>query len=425
MNFIKNILASVIGFWIAIGIIAIIGLGIVVSFAEEEAVVVGNDSILEIDLSGDLKDFVPSEKSPLKKVLGVEDEVGFNQIINVVNKAKFDSNIKAISLKKMPFNMGWAQATELRNALNEFKKAGKSVWAYGDFYSQKNYYLATVADKLALSPVGAIELNGIHSEVLFLQISELIHSIWKEVKGAIETSRNIDSETAVNELKGRLPKLALENGLIDTLLYEDDYYEEIKSSLSEEAEVISFEDYLFANATNLEAILKKNKIAVIFAQGDIIYGKGDENTIGQELIIEALTEAVEEENIKAIVLRVDSPGGSALASDLIWNAIEKAKKEKPVVVSMGNLAASGGYYIACNANRIFAEPTTITGSIGVFGILPNASKILKESGINSEVVSTHKNNSHYSIVKPLDPKFKNTVQDGIEFIYDRRKKVAW
>ena len=455
MNFIKNILASIIGFWIAFFIFILIGIAIIASLSKQKVVAIEANSILEINLNTSLKDYVSPEGIQIEKALGLSNQLGFNQILKTIELAKSDNNIKVISIKKLPVDMGWAQASELRKALLSFKKTGKSVWAYGDFFSQKEYYVASMAHKIALSPVGSIELKGIHSEVLFFkdfqdkygvkmevirhgkyksavepfisnsmsdanrtQINELIHSIWKKIKLDIETSRNITIETLVNNLDGRLATLALKYNLIDQISYEDDYYNQIKASINKNAKIIAFEDYMLHNLTGFITTINSNKLAVIFAQGEIIYGTGNEEVVGQELMIESINDAVKDNDIKAIVLRINSPGGSALASDLIWNAIEKAKQTKPVIVSMGNVAASGGYYIACNANKIFAEPTTITGSIGVFGILPNASELSKKNGINAEVVSTHNNASHYSVVKPLHPKLKSTIKSGIEFVYE-------
>lgn len=455
MNFLKNILASIIGFWIALFLFILIGIGIALKFSSTEMVAIEKDSILEIDIPVNIKDYVSAEGSQLERALGFSDEVGLNQLLAAIQIATFDSKIKVISLKNLPNNLGWAQASEIRKALDSFKKAGKNVWAYGDFYSQKGYYVASVANKVVLSPVGSIDLNGIHSEVLFFkdfqekygvkmevirhgkyksavepfianeisdanrqQVSELITSIWQEVKKDIEQSRDVDTEDVVNNLKGRLPNVALASKLVDEVSYEDDYYGQIKSSISDNAKVIAIEDYMMNNLENILPIVSSNKIAIIYAQGEIIYGEGSVDIIGQNLFIEAIEEAVKNDAVKAIVLRINSPGGSALASDLIWNAIEKAKQEKPVIASMGNVAASGGYYIACNATRIFAEPTTITGSIGVFGILPNVSELSKKNGINSNIISTHNNNSYYSAVNPLNPQLKNTIQQGIEFVYN-------
>ena len=452
---IKKTLKSVSKLYIIGVLLIFIGIGLVAGISMEDQPEIKNNAILEIDFEGVLKDYVSFEQDAFNAVLKVNQEIGFNQILGIIKKAKNDSKIKAISINDIPNGIGWAQLTELRNALESFKQAGKKVWAYGDLYSQKKYYLATVADTLVMSPTGSVDLKGMHAETLFFkdfqdkfgfqmevirhgkyksavepfiankmstdnrqQISELIHSIWQQVKLDIEASRNLDLESTVLDLKGKLPKLALENNLVDALWYEDDYQENFKKAIDESAQLIKMEYYIQENLSALSDITKSNQIAIIYAKGEIIYGKGDESTIGQDLMLKSVKEAVEDDSVKAIVLRVDSPGGSALTSDLIWNAIEKAKKIKPVVVSMGNLAASGGYYIACNAHKIYAEPTTITGSIGVFGVIPNASKISKENGINSEVVSTHDNGAYFSVVQPLNPKLKATIKEGIEFIYD-------
>ena len=455
MKFFKNVLASMLGFWLAFIIIILIGGIILAGIAMDDSVEVKNNSILELNFDGPIKDYVSTEQDAFNNIFKMDDQIGFNQILRLIQRAKNDSKIKAISIKNIPWNIGWAQTTELRDELKSFKETGKKIWAYGDFYTQKRYYLASVADTIMLSPTGAVDLSGLHSETMFFkdfqkkygfqmevirhgkyksavepfianemsdenreQISELILSIWDKVKIDIEDSRKIDSDDAVLNLKGRLPSLALENKLVDNLQYEDDYTNQFKTSIGENTNVIKVEDYIKTDISALNAITKNKKIAVIYAQGEIIYGEGNEDRIGQELMLKAIEEAVTNKKIKAIVLRINSPGGSALTSDLIWNAIEKAKKQKPVVVSMGNLAASGGYYIACNADKIYAEPTTITGSIGVFGVIPNASTLAKNNGINSEIVSTHDNGIHYSFIKPLNSKLEGTIKESIEFIYE-------
>ena len=455
MNFFKNVLASILGFWIAFIVFIVIGVGIVAGIAMEEVAPVKENSILELNFNGAIKDYVSTEQDVFLNVLKMDEQIGFNQILRVIKKAKNDSNIKAISINDIPWDIGWAQLTELRNELQSFKDTGKKIWAYGDFYSQKKYYIASIADTLALSPTGSIDLKGLHLETLFFkdfqekygfqmevirhgkyksavepyisnkmspenreQLSELIHSIWEQVKTDIETSRNLDSEKAVLELQGRLPHLAKENNLVDVLWYEDDYHNNLKNTIHEDAKVVKLAEYLQNDLSALDGMMNTDKVAVIYAQGEIKYAEGDENTIGQDLMLKSFEKAVENDKVKAIVLRINSGGGSALTSDLIWNAVEKAKKIKPVVVSMGNYAASGGYYIACNADKIYAEPTTITGSIGVFGVIPNASKIAKQNGINSETVSTHDNGVYYSVVQPLNSKLKTNITEGIEFIYD-------
>jgi protease-4 len=256
------------------------------------------------------------------------------------------------------------------------------------------------------------------------QITAFLNSIWNSMVVDISKSRNIPVEklnAIANDLMARTPEMAKSNNLVDIVAYEDVYHNDIKKRLKVETE----EDYNtvdildYANDVALDnEFSTKDKIAIIYAQGEIGSGEGDLNVVGEGSMRRSLKEAREDDDVKAIVLRIDSPGGSALTSDLIWREIEITKKVKPVVVSMGNLAASGGYYIACNANKIFAENSTITGSIGVFGMLPNFSKISDRYGINTELVETHKNASGYTPFEPLDNDFRNFTQEGVEQVYN-------
>ena len=250
---------------------------------------------------------------------------------------------------------------------------------------------------------------------------ELLNSLWGDIVDAISVSRNISVKkinSIADGLLGRTSKLSLENSLIDGVLYKDEYKEKIKNLISvEKYKTTGLMDYIQSNMTfDFEENEAEAKIAVIYAQGNIIYGEGDEEKIGHGMMVKAINRAANNENVKAIVLRVNSPGGSALASDLIWRALEMAKKKKPLVVSMGNYAASGGYYIACNADRIIAESTTITGSIGVFGILPNASDFTSGIGIHSEKVSTNSSPTYSPFLK-LDPKFYEVTKEGVDQVY--------
>lgn len=456
MNFIKSVLSTVVAIWLAVLIIVLITVGLLVSFSKDIVKEIQPESVLEINMGGEMSDYLPSKIDPLTEVFNFDEKkVGFNNVCKALEVATFDENIKGISLRAIPANLGWAQATELRKLLQKFKDKGKFIYAFDDVYSQKKYYLNSVADSLFVSPLGRIELKGLHSEVLFYkslqeklgvkmevirhgkyksavepfiademstsnrtQIKELIDGLWKNIQVAISESRNVNVEKAVMELHGASSSKALEHHLIDGVLYQDTYYQKLKKRLAvKKLAKISLSDYI-NNKVLLHLSSEVSKIAVVYAQGQIMYGEGELNIIGQKKMIKALNNAVENKEVKAIVFRINSPGGSALASDLIWRAVENAKSKKPVIVSMGNLAASGGYYIACNANRIFAEPTTITGSIGVFGMLPNAAKLAKEIGINAEVVSTHNNGMYYSAVLPVDNRFKKAVKSGIESVYD-------
>jgi protease-4 len=463
MKFISNVLATIIGIFVFC-ILFFFGIVIIGAIAgsDDEIVEVKKNSVIELDLSEVTLDYKGRFKpSPLDVFFQNEKSVGFITILDALENAKTDDKIKGISILNNQLQLGIAQSQALRQKLEEFKKTGKFVVAYSDFLTQKDYYLNSVADTLYLNPIGELDFKGLASEVLFMkelqektgikmevirhgkyksavepylnqemspenreQVSVLLNSVWNTIVSDISKSRNIsiDSLNIIAEnLNARTPELALANNLIDRIAYEDQYHAAIKSKLEvskdEEYNRISILDYAKDNATSISSYTKKDKIAVIYAQGEIRGGEGEVNIIGEGAIKQSLKDAREDDKVKAIVLRVDSPGGSALTSELIWREIELTKKIKPVVVSMGNVAASGGYYIACNANTIFAEEGTITGSIGVFGVLPNMSTLAKNIGINAEQVKTHKNASGYSLFEPIDADFKQFTLESVESIY--------
>lgn len=460
MNFLRNLLASIIGTFITLGLILFLLIMVVVAISEDEEIIVKPNAVLEIQLDRIVKDYAPKSDDPFDEIFGANNKkLGLNEIINAIENAKYDDNIKGISINTLSVNAGISQTKSIRNKLAEFKESGKFVNAYADIYDQKAYYLASVADTVFINPVGAIDFKGLSSEVLFLknlqektgvkmevirhgkyksavepflenemsannreQITSFLKSIWNEMLVDISESRNISVEelnTIADGLLARNPKLAIENKLVDGAIYIDEYEAKLKLAcgvdLDKKLNTITLKDYI---STGKGRVIEKasDKIAIIYAQGEIIYGKGDEDYIGQELIINALREARKSNSVKAIVLRVNSPGGSALSSELIWREIEITKKELPVVVSMGDVAASGGYYIACNANKIIAEPTTITGSIGVFGVIPNISKLAENIGVNAEQVSTNKG-ADYSLFEPMTNEFRTITQEGVEFVY--------
>lgn len=463
MKFISNVLATIIGIFVFC-LLFFFGILIIGAIAgsDDEIVEVKNNSVIELDLSEVTLDYTGRFKpSPMDVFFQNDKTAGFITILNALENAKTDDKIKGISILNNELQLGIAQSQALRQKLEEFKKTGKFVVAYSDFLTQKDYYLNSVADTLYLNPIGELDFKGLASEVLFMkelqektgikmevirhgkyksavepylnqemspenreQVSVLLNSVWNTIVSDISKSRNIpvDSLNVIaDNLNARTPELALANNLIDKIAYEDEYHTAIKSKLAvskeEEYNRISIVDYAKDNATSISSYTKKDKIAVIYAQGEIRGGEGEVNIIGEGAIKQSLKDAREDDKVKAIVLRVDSPGGSALTSELIWREIELTKKIKPVVVSMGNVAASGGYYIACNANTIFAEPSTITGSIGVFGVLPNMATLAKNIGINAEQVKTHKNASGYSLFEPIDADFKQFTLESVESIY--------
>ena len=460
MKFLRNLFASIFGTLIALGLLFVLFIVVASALGDTKKVTVKNNSVLELKLETLVKDYAPKSDNPLDEILGVNDKkIGLNVIINAIENAKYDDRIKGISINTLGVQAGIAQTQAIRNKLLEFKETGKFIKAYADIYDQKSYYFSSVADSIYLNPVGAIDFKGLSSEILFYkdledktgvkmevirhgkyksavepflhnkmsddnreQITVFLKSIWKEMIVEISKSRNITVEELNNiadNLLARNVKLAIENKIIDEAIYFDEYENKLKIALElpvdKKLNKISITDYI---STGKGRILStaSNKIAVIYAQGEIIYGRGNEDYIGQGLIIKALKKARESKNVKAIVLRVNSPGGSALTSELIWREIELTKEMLPVVVSMGNVAASGGYYIACNANRIFVEPTTITGSIGVFGVIPNFSKLVDNIGINAEQVSTNKG-ANYSVFEPMTDAFRQVTTEGVEQVY--------
>ena len=460
MNFLRNLFASIFGTLIAFGIILVLIILVAAAFGETDKISVKENSVLEIKLEKTVKDFAPKSDNPLDELLGFnKDKIALNEILNAIENAKEDANIKGISIQTLGVRAGIAQIQAIRNKLEEFKESGKFINAYADVYDQKSYYLSSVADSIYLNPVGAVDFKGLASEILFYkdledksgvtmevirhgkyksavepflynemskenreQITSFINSIWQEILEDVSKSRNIIVEELNNiadNLLGRNADLAFQNNLIDGAIYLDEYENILKSAvgIAEDSDLkkISIEDYISTGKGRITSS-GSNKIAVIYAQGEIMYGKGDENYIGQELIIKTLRSIRKSKDVKAIVLRINSPGGSALASELIWREIELTKQKLPVVVSMGNVAASGGYYIACNADKIFAEPTTITGSIGVFGVIPNVSKLAGNIGVNAEQVSTNSGAS-YSVFEPMTSEFRAVTTEGVEQVY--------
>lgn len=462
MRFLGNVLATIVGLFV---FLMLFFFGIVLIAAifggETEEVTVKNDSVIELNLKRITNDYAGKYTDPWMEILSDGEKVGLSDILNAIEEAKTDNDIKGISILNGESELGMAQRKALRDALEDFKKSGKFVMAYSNMYSQKEYYLNSVANTIYINPVGEFEFKGMSAELMFFkdlqeksgvkmevirhgkyksavepflenemsdanreQTLSLLNSVWSSVLSDISKSRNI-SVAKLNEiadgLLARTPEMAKAEKLVDVIAYEDLYHDAIRKKLKvnqdDDYNKIGILDYARKIATTSSTTNSNDKIAVIYAQGEIMSGEGDINTIGEISMNRSLIEARKDKNIKAIVIRVDSPGGNALTSDLIWREIELTKKVKPVVVSMGNYAASGGYYIACNANKIFAEKNTITGSIGVFGILPNFTQLATKIGIHTEQVKTNENASEYSPFVPMDEKFKAVTLESVEHIY--------
>jgi len=461
MKFLRNFLASIMGTLVALGIfwfmffIFFAALG-----SSEEPVSVRNNTVLSLQFSEPIVDYVGyNTDEPFSGFF--EEAAGLDQIIHAIRIAKNDPKIKGINIKTSSLLAGMAQTQEIREALEDFKSSGKFIYAYADFYGQKEYYLASVADKVFLNPQGILDFKGLSSEVLFfkdlqektgvkmevvrhgkyksavepflsdrmstenrLQIKSLIESLWGSMLEGVADSREMtvaELNKIADELGGRSPELAKQNGLIDDLLFQDQYDAALREALGigEDARItsVALDDYIKV-ARKKRLNKGKEQIALIYAQGQVGYGSGSPQMIGQGSINSALKRARKNDNVKAVVLRVDSPGGSALTSDLIWREVQLTREVKPVVVSFGNVAASGGYYIGVAGTKIFAEPTTITGSIGVFGTIPNFSEFADEIGINAEQVGTNANSVDYSIFEPMSASFRAQVKEGVERTYE-------
>lgn len=420
------------------------------------------NTVLKINLDGDIKE--RSIENPFGDVdLGPfmpKETLGIGDIIESLKFAKTDKNIKGIYLEVSNPVAGFATLEEVRNALLDFKKSGKFIYTYSEGYSQKAYYLATTADKLYLNPEGGLEIKGLSSQMMFFkkmlektgvevqifrhgkfksaiepfmldkmseanraQVETYLGSLWNHMVNGMAKSRGMTSKDIndmANNLLIRSPQDAVKYKLVDELKYEDEVFSAIKKNIQiAETDKITFASLTDYTEANTNTKLSKNKIAVIYAVGEIESGEGDDEIIGSERIVKAIKDARLDKDVKAIVLRVNSPGGSALASDVIWRETVLAQKAKPFIVSMGDVAASGGYYISCAADRIFAQPNTITGSIGVFGMIPNAQKALSEKlGITIDTVNTNKHSDVGTILRGATPVEYEYIQQSVEHIYD-------
>lgn len=453
-GFLRNTLSS---FLAMIFLFVLVIVFIFYLIPKEEVVVVKDNSVLKIEFKDPVLD--RTSENPFSDIdllnSSTEGSVEFKDILDNIEKAKNDDKIKGIYLNFSSVNAGFSQIEEIRNKLFDFKESGKFIYSYADSYSQSAYYLASVSDKIALNPEGIIELKGLSAEIMFYkglmdklgidaqiirhgkfkgavepfmynqmsnenreQIEKLLNSISDYMIDGIATEREgVTSEEIhkmINNMYLSSARKCLESGIIDKIAYQD----QILSDLEDKSEhEITLTDYM--KVKNPKTSVSDNKIAIIYATGEINTGKGSYNTIGSETTVEAIREASEDENVKAIVLRVNSPGGSALASEIIWREINLAKQKKKVVVSMGDYAASGGYYIACNADKIFANNSTLTGSIGVFGIVPNTKNFLNEKlGVYIETVKTHKHSDIANGYRKLSDDELNVIQNSVEDIYE-------
>ncbi|GEO04833.1 signal peptide peptidase SppA [Adhaeribacter aerolatus] len=463
LQFFKYTLATILGLFLFFFLMFLILLGIAAAAASEDEVTVRKNSILELKLDREIDErgeHDPFEGMGLLGGLGTS-KYGLDEIKASIRHAKTDDNIKGIYLSTEILTAGMATVEEIRNELLDFKKSKKFIVAYNDICSEKAYYLTSVADKQYLNPQGALELNGLSSEVLFfkgtLEKLDIQPEIFKvgEFKSAVEpfllekmsapnrlqvTSflnslndhylRNIakargksfaDMKKLSDSMLIHYPEDALKHGIITNVGYFDQAVDYMKGRTGlkkdDKLNVVELKNY--RKLAKEEDGYSKNRIAVIYASGDIVNGEGGEDNIGGTKFAEEVRKARRDKNVKAIVLRINSPGGSAMASDVIWREITLAKKEKPVIASMSDVAASGGYYIAMACDTIVAHPNTITGSIGVFGMLANLEGFLDNKlGITVDRVKTGRYSDMPSITRQLTPAERQIVQHGVERVYE-------
>lgn len=455
-----TIVALVLSFFLIILIVS----GIMSSAKNDHNENISSNSILQLKLDYPIKE--RSNNNPFSMLhlgdFSLSTEPGLNDILAEIHKAKTDENIQGIYMELSAIPTGIATLEEIRNALIDFKTSGKFIYSYGNSLSQTAYYLASASDKIFLHPEGGIDWKGIKAEIMFYkgtlaklevepqiirhgkfksaiepyildkmspenkeQIASFVGSIWQQLMSNISRSRNIPVtrlQALADSLAGEDPQQCLRNRMVDDLLYKDQVLtllrNKIKIGEKEKINFVSLRKYAHAVEKKTKKEFIKDRIAVVYAYGAIDEGK-DDNSINSEKISETLRKARLDEHVKAVVLRINSPGGSALASDIIWREVELTKKVKPVVASFGDYAASGGYYIACAATKIISQPNTITGSIGVFGVLFNAQKLINNKlGITIDTFKTARMADYGTVWRAMTASERNVIQREIEHIYN-------
>ncbi|MBS5907608.1 MAG: signal peptide peptidase SppA [Dysgonomonas mossii] len=461
-GFLKSLLASIVGCSIVIGIFIFIFILIIaaMSFGSSDKYNLKDNTVLTLKLEGTLSERV--EPNSFLDLIGqnTDLEIGLDDILSSIKKAKENDNIKGIYINAGAFAASNASLKEIRDQLADFKESGKFIIAYADVYSQGCYYLSSVADKVIMNPQGNLDLHGLSSSPTFYkglldkigiemqifkvgtfksavepfmldkmsdanreQVTAYINDIWSTITSEISDSRKI-SVDKINQLTDSLQTFKLANasvsdGLVDTLMYET----EVKEYLKDLLKVEKAKDVRMASIKDMTSVSfvkesnSKDVIAILYAEGSINNGSGKDG-ITDKRYVKEIEKLKDNDKVKAVVFRVNSPGGSAYASEQIWKAITDLKAKKPVVVSMGDYAASGGYYIACNASKIIAQPNTLTGSIGIFGMFPNFEGLTKKVGLSFDNVKTNKFADFGDATRPMRPEEKVILQQYIEHGYD-------
>ncbi len=478
-SFFKIFFASTLGTLVALGLLLIIFISALIGMASmgSTETVVKENTILEINLEQAIPDRATEDPFANFDMISrsMNKGLGLNKLLSAIEVAKTDDNIKGIYLHTSTLQAGLATSQELQNALADFKTSGKFIYAYAESYAQGAYFLVLPADKIYMHPQGMLDFKGLAGRSMFmkslfdkigvemqvvrhgkfksavepfvqnqmsaenkLQMQTLLNSFWAEISAAVSVYRSLP-ETEINNIATHQLALFAEDAvklnMVDSLLTPSGMTALLMNAVDVEKEkdleLLSINKYAkSAKVKDGHASLAmtqpetrnqkpETKIAVIYAQGEIGDGEGSDVEIGRENIIKALKKAADDDKVKAVVLRVNSPGGSAFTSEMILDEVVRLKAKKPVVVSMGNYAASGGYYISCKADKIYADPGTLTGSIGVFGLIPNAKKLVEDKiGLHFDGVFTHPNADFLDISRPMTTFEQATMQRQIERIYD-------
>ncbi len=467
-GFLKYILATVVGIMLYSLISSLIFMGImgsIVATSSNKEVEIEPNTVLYLKFNKQIVD--RASDNPFEnfnfQTMQPDPQLGLNKILANLKKAKEDENIKGIYMSLTHIDAGMATLEEIRNAILDFKESGKFVYAYSEEITQTAYYLASVSDKIYMNPVGFFELKGLRSNIMFFkgaleklgvepvifrygkfksaiepfmldkmsdankeQTMTYVSSIWNHMVAGIANERGLTIEE-VNKLAdgfvARSPKTAVESNFIDGLMYKDEIIDEMvkltDAKDADDLEVIKIAKYENVKLKTDKKKDKRSKIAVVYASGQVVMGKGEPGQLASTTISKAIRKARKDSTIEAIVFRINSPGGSALASDIIWREAVLAQKAKPFIVSMGDLAASGGYYIACPADTIVASPTTITGSIGVFGLMFNTQKLMNQKlGITFDGVKTNKYADLGNSNRKMSEAEKEIIQSGVNEVYE-------
>lgn len=472
-SFFKNVFANIVAIIIIIAIccLSLVIMVAVSAFSENKKTPVKDNSVLTLDFKTGIIDSPSEDNEELFSFSEKEKNILIFDIVKAIQNAKTDDKIKGISIETDGLKAGMTHLDDIRNALEDFKKSGKFVYAYGNAVSQPAYYLGSVADQYILNPAGGIELKGLTTEILYMkkfaekygigveiirhgkyksavepfiredmspenqeQISTMLNDIWSINASKMAASRKMDPaqfKTVVDSLYGIIPDLSLKHKLADKLLQKTEYDDLLRNKLKlkekDKLNKVSFSSYVknFEEDNNK----KSDQIAVLYASGAIYNGEGFD-AIYSDNFVKEIKKLTENEKVKAVVLRINSPGGSANASDEILFELKQLKKKKPLVVSFGDYAASGGYYIAMAADKIYSEPNTLTGSIGVFGMIPYFKEIADKNGLNSYAVNTNANSNMYSPINGITPggitmmtkSVEQTYKRFVHFVTENRKK---